>query len=101
MFDIMSFVVGFFFATALGVLAQRARQYTGAINAPNRPMSTFPDAAQPNLTSRGVVSSGYRAYFWRMLYSIFFLLALAIGIWIIRLWISSYGISIFGRTICF
>jgi len=73
----------------------------GPIGAQNRPMSTFPDAAQPNLTSRGVVNSSQWARLVRFMYQVIFWSALSAGILLIWSWASTFGVSLFDAVVCF
>lgn len=100
MFDFVSFLVGFILATTLGIISQQILQLGGAVNAPNRPMSTFPDAAQPHLTSRGIVSAGYQALFRRFLYTLLLWVVIGTSGWLIWQWISSLGFTMFGQPAC-
>ena len=100
MFDVASFLAGFILATTVGLVFQRIRLLQGPINAPNRPMSTFPDAAQGELTSRGVVQGSYQALLLRLWYMLLLAGVIALGGWVIWQWVASSGATFFSSSVC-
>jgi hypothetical protein len=100
MFDLASFVIGFLLSSILGIISQQILGLQGPINAPRRPMSTFPDAAQPNLTSQGVVTTGQQARFRQGLFRLLYIAVLVTVGWLIWQWVSTSGISLLGKPAC-
>jgi high-affinity Fe2+/Pb2+ permease len=56
-------LLGFVAAGIIGLILDRIREARGRARAQDRPLDTFPDAMQPNLTPVGVVRASQQAQF--------------------------------------
>jgi hypothetical protein len=56
-------LLGFVVAGIIGLILDRIREARGRARAQDRPLDTFPDATQPNLTPAGIVRTSQEAQF--------------------------------------
>ncbi|MBT3187805.1 MAG: hypothetical protein HN736_01250 [Anaerolineae bacterium] len=85
------FLLGIGSAFVFGFLSKRVQGYRGKIGKKNKPFDTFPDAAQPKLTSAKVYRESSWARIWLVFWFIVLLIAVMIIIYMVQIRIEYFS----------
>jgi hypothetical protein len=85
------FLLGFCSAGVVLFLLKRVQGYRGAIGKKNKPFDTFPDAAQPKLTSAKVYRESWWARIWLVFWFIALIIATLTSIYMATIWSNYYS----------
>lgn len=89
------YVIGFLSAGFIGVLIGRIRFNRTRMGERRRPLDTFPDALQPNLTPIGIVRRSIGAMVSCLIFVVFLIIFIYLSVYIYKNWVDVILGSIF------